>query len=125
MDHVQPPSELVKELSAEGEEHLDAMLSISMTPEEWVKKLLLLPPKDQKILWQIHRHRSMGDRHENERFEEDFAQRKRAELDSNKHVISEVPIEEAGVEGSQPFAHQVVHQNPEGTPRPILASDSD
>ena len=95
MDHVQPPSELVKGLSAEGEEHLDAMLCRSMTPEEWVKKLFLLTPKDQKILWEIHRHRSMGYRHENERFEEDFAQRKRAELNSSKQV-SEVPVEEAG-----------------------------
>ncbi len=93
MDHVQSPSELVKELSPEGEEHLDAMLSISMTPEEWVKKLFLLTPKDQNILWEIHRHRSLGNRHENERFEEDFAQRNRAELDSSKRV-SEVPVVE-------------------------------
>ena len=91
MDHVRPPSELVKELSAEGEEHLDAMLSMSMSPEEWVKKLFLLTPKDQKILWEIHRHRSLGDRHENERFEEDFAQRNRAELGSSKRV-SEVTV---------------------------------
>ena len=90
MDRIRPPSELVKELSAEGEAHLDAMLSMSMTPEEWVKKLFLLPPKDQTILWEIHRHRSLGDRHENERFEEDFAQRKGAVLD-RKHV-TEVPV---------------------------------
>src|SRR5215208_2929769 len=93
MNHVQSPSELVKELSPEGEEHLDAMLSMSITPEEWVTKLFLLTPKDQKILWEIHRHRSMGNRHENERFEEDFAQRNRAELDSSKRV-SEVPVVE-------------------------------
>jgi len=40
MDRIRPPSEHVKELSAEGEEHLDAMLSMSMTPGEWAKKLL-------------------------------------------------------------------------------------
>ncbi len=89
MDHVQSPSELVKELSAEGEEHLDAMLSMSMTPEEWVKKLFLLAPKDQKILWEIHRYRSLGNRHENERFEKDFAQRSSKRVSEVTVVVEE------------------------------------
>ncbi len=80
MDHVPPPSELVKGLSPEGEEHLDAMLAMSITPEELFKKLFLLSPNDSAILWKIHRHRSLGDRHENERLEEDFAQHKPAGL---------------------------------------------